>query len=367
MKNTLSKKGLVVGIIVLFIGLSVASSNANVLNVNISTIDELLLTPFIRGNTIYVDDDNTDGPWDGTLEHPYQYIRDGVDNANGGDTVYVFNGTYYERFKLTKSSINLIGEDKNTTFIDGCGKYDVIYLNINADSSHISGFSILNASYGIRGCSSYNKIYDNKIFCNTYGIGFESEYGLEEVEEICYNEIYWNIIDNNGHVSVNFFVDSPYYSIKCCYNKIYENIISNSDSGISISLCGCFNKIYRNYIHNMSWSCLSVDGNHNSIVNNDIRNGLNNGIYTWESIGNIFERNNLINIEDDAYFENSLGCRWIRNYWDDWIGFGPKIIHGIFILLPYSEGVQFVNFDFRPARKPYKITFTNNIEGCGIE
>ena len=32
--------------------------------------------------TIYVDDDNTDGPWDGTQEHPYQFIQDGVDNAS---------------------------------------------------------------------------------------------------------------------------------------------------------------------------------------------------------------------------------------------------------------------------------------------
>jgi len=33
------------------------------------------------GTTIYVDDDNTSGPWDGTIEHPYQYIEDGVDAA----------------------------------------------------------------------------------------------------------------------------------------------------------------------------------------------------------------------------------------------------------------------------------------------
>ena len=36
---------------------------------------------------IYVDGNNTAGPWDGTLEHPYQHIQDGVDNASAGDTV----------------------------------------------------------------------------------------------------------------------------------------------------------------------------------------------------------------------------------------------------------------------------------------
>ena len=36
--------------------------------------------------TIYVDDDNTEGLWEGTLEHPYQYIQDGIDSASDGDT-----------------------------------------------------------------------------------------------------------------------------------------------------------------------------------------------------------------------------------------------------------------------------------------
>jgi len=37
-----------------------------------------------RGEIIYVDDDNFLGPWDGTLEHPYQFIRDGVAAADPG-------------------------------------------------------------------------------------------------------------------------------------------------------------------------------------------------------------------------------------------------------------------------------------------
>ncbi|MBS3802690.1 MAG: hypothetical protein KGY65_08065, partial [Candidatus Thermoplasmatota archaeon] len=33
-------------------------------------------------NTIYVDDDNIDGPWDGSIEHPFQYIQDGINAAS---------------------------------------------------------------------------------------------------------------------------------------------------------------------------------------------------------------------------------------------------------------------------------------------
>ena len=46
------------------------------------------------GNTIYVDDDNIEGPWDGTIEHPYQFIQDSVNVADKGDTIFVFRGTY---------------------------------------------------------------------------------------------------------------------------------------------------------------------------------------------------------------------------------------------------------------------------------
>ncbi len=48
-----------------------------------------------NAETIYVDDDNIEGPWHGTMEYPYQYIHDAVENATDGDTIFVFNGTYF--------------------------------------------------------------------------------------------------------------------------------------------------------------------------------------------------------------------------------------------------------------------------------
>ena len=35
-------------------------------------------------NTVYVDDDNTEGPWDGSPENPYQYIHDGFEKELPG-------------------------------------------------------------------------------------------------------------------------------------------------------------------------------------------------------------------------------------------------------------------------------------------
>ena len=54
----------------------------------------LLVAGFAHAGIIYVDDDNTIGPWDGTPEHPYQYIQDAIDVAWHSDTVLVKDGEY---------------------------------------------------------------------------------------------------------------------------------------------------------------------------------------------------------------------------------------------------------------------------------
>jgi pectin methylesterase-like acyl-CoA thioesterase len=95
-------------------------------------------------NTIYVDDDNISGPWDGTPEHPYQNIISALEHASANDTIYVYNGTYYENVIVDKS-INLIGEDRNSTIIDGSGTHAVFWSCANC--VNISGFTCMHASF----------------------------------------------------------------------------------------------------------------------------------------------------------------------------------------------------------------------------
>jgi len=49
---------------------------------NASKEKEYLVKPMgitgMSGDTIYVDDDNTEGPWDGSIDYPYQFIQDPI-------------------------------------------------------------------------------------------------------------------------------------------------------------------------------------------------------------------------------------------------------------------------------------------------
>lgn len=66
--------------------------------------------------TIYVNGNNTQGPWDGSSGHPFQFIQDGIDASSDYDLVYICQGTYNESL-LIPWPITLQGE--SNTCIDG--------------------------------------------------------------------------------------------------------------------------------------------------------------------------------------------------------------------------------------------------------
>ena len=121
-------------------------------------------------STIYVDGKNIAGPWDGSLEHPYKYIQDGIYNAEEGDTVFVFNATYRENVAIYLS-LNLVGENRETTIIDGVSSGSVV--QILDDCVTLSGFTITNSgnysdNAGVMIQASYSLIIENNIQRNKY-------------------------------------------------------------------------------------------------------------------------------------------------------------------------------------------------------
>jgi len=86
-----------------------------------------------NGGTLYVG---------GFGPNNYTKIQDAIDNASNGDTVFVYDDSspYYENIGIDKS-INLLGENRETTVISG-NKDEEIVIIIKANHVNISHFTI---------------------------------------------------------------------------------------------------------------------------------------------------------------------------------------------------------------------------------
>jgi predicted outer membrane repeat protein len=92
-------------------------------------------------SALWVDVSNTTGPWDGTSEHPYQTIQDGIDNAPSGAVVLVLPGTYYEGIAMA-SGVTIIGPGPHATTIDAQNTGEAVYADQVVNGT-LEGFAII--------------------------------------------------------------------------------------------------------------------------------------------------------------------------------------------------------------------------------
>ena len=221
----MKRKWLAIGIILLFIGASVVSGlNTNSINSSQS---------MTRGWWLYV---GGNGPGNFTT------IQSAIDAAYSGDTIFVYNGTYYENLNIWKS-LTIIGEAKNTTNIDGVTGGNVI--SVQADEVTITEFSI---QYHCTYPSSDIAIHANHTYIsqmimgssNWFGISLQSSYDTKIVENSISNKyicISLNGSSNNNTITGNNIINSSYgveiKSSSCnhiCHNNLINNTINAYDN-----------------------------------------------------------------------------------------------------------------------------------------
>ncbi len=281
------KKGIVVGIIVLFIGMSCIPLAGSLSNENHVLTDNKMFYIKARsgGNTLYV---GGDGPGN------YTKIQDAIYDAVDGDTVFVFNGTYHEAIDVDKS-INLIGEDRDITkIINECEDYYAV--DISADFVNISGFTI------ITNC------------------GFER----------------YNI----GLISIG-----------SCNNNVSNNILKGDYCGIELSGSSNNNTIIGNIIWNNDWGIYLSSSSNNIIKNNKLWNNLDDIILEENCLNNIITGNTLLNTKwcysieiyfssnntiVDNTFSNIWGCGCIMLYSSN----KNVVMNNTMISVPSGNGIS---------------------------
>ena len=209
------------------------------------------------GSTIYVDDDNVGGPWDGSAEYPFRFIQDGVDHAVTRDTVYVRNGTYYE-LVVVETTLKLIGENKDSTILDA--KTLGTPLHIKAPWVVVTGFTIKRGGYegvtaGICVQHTNVRIVNNNVVDNLgYGIYLGG----------AGSSILWKNTITTAACGV--FLNGSTF----CY--LLENDIVSNDVGIHVNSTSCI--LYHNNL-------VSNDESAIDLYNNTWDNGYPSGGNYW--------------------------------------------------------------------------------------
>jgi len=307
----------------------------------------------------------------------YVSIQAAIDDANPGDTIFVSAGTYYETVVINKS-INLHGEDRDTTIIDGNGSGDVV--NITANWVSISGFTMRNSGIDegeINSCLSlYGSSYSNISYCtivnNLCGIHLSSTNN-----DIIYHcKISNNAVgvimltsNNNSSIIDNIITNNTFIGVELYkYNEnniVSDNLISNSHDGMHILLSDK-NTINKNNISKNIRGIYMEECNDNTISENTINSNSDYGVQLWYLCNNnIFYNNNFINNTQQAYDDsnNSWNHLNIGNYWSDFDepseGAGDNNSDGIVDSPYYIPGGS--NQDLYPLMNPWGSSPVTNL------
>ncbi len=282
----------------------------------------------------------------------YQTIQEAINQASGGDTIYVKAGTYYENILVYKS-LALVGEDRRS-IIDG--NRSGVVVSVGAWNVTIDGFTIRNGGdfySGISLFSSEAKLINNNITNNRCGI---------DLDNTKRNIILTNSITNNMN---------GISGQSLCESAVTGNIIADNLVGIGLHLYSSRNTIDSNDIKNHWDAGIAIWESHQNVIvgNNILLNNQGNyssAIIIGHSSYNKFLHNNIINRGKQVDFTTEETNTWDDgypsggNYWSDYNG--SDLYSGPFQNRTGSDGIgdtphtiAVENEDRYPLAHPYTL------------
>jgi parallel beta-helix repeat protein len=250
----------------------------------------------------------------------FHTIQEGINAASDGDTIFVRNGTYYENVVVNKT-LNLRGESRNSTIVDGNNTGNVVTLVSN--NANVSGFTFQHSAGALYSCIRLDQVSGCSIFSNNVDNSNSSASGdgifLQSSEQN-------NISDN---LVINTWDGITFHG--SCNNTILGNTVVNrfNVAGTSIQFVygSAFNQAIGNAflgVAQIGIRCYTSDSGSNVLIGNTVENHYF-GIYADGSSDNIFYYNSIVNNTiNQAYISGvNVWCNGYPsggNYWSDYNG-----------------------------------------------
>lgn len=262
----------------------------------------------------------------------YSTIQEAIDapETSSGDTITVESGTYFEHITLNKS-LKILGEDPETTIIDGGGVGTI--LHITADGVWVSGFTFNNSGQGFPPldcgifmdyCSGCNVSYNVVTYCR-YGIYLLYSYSNiligNNVSE-CYEDGLWLYHSGNNVLAENMMLNNRYgFGVFGNDFDDFNNTVDvdNLVNGKPVWYLIGVSSVDLNESENVGCICV-INGYQVNITGLTLtKNG--HGVFCWNTTKSRIENVTALENNYGIYLQNSNGNEISHNLCvNNWVG-----------------------------------------------
>ncbi|MBN1861811.1 MAG: right-handed parallel beta-helix repeat-containing protein [Candidatus Thermoplasmatota archaeon] len=164
---------------------------------------------------IYVDVDNIAGPWNGTAAYPLQSISDALAVLATNGTIFLYEGLYENTSILLEKSMTLIGENQQSTLLDGGGAETSYIVSISGNHQiSIINLALRNAMVGVLA----HNTSDTTLASCTFSQCTDAAISLSESQNCLVTDC---VIQNNNHgIQLSNCHDNQFY-----HNNFFNNVL----------------------------------------------------------------------------------------------------------------------------------------------